>query len=380
MPEYSPANVQFAQRRAILIGILTCVFTSALMCIAMIRSGDGILTFALTGQPFVERAPERNIPVTGGFDGYDGQFAYYIASFGGEATIMLDNPAFRYMRILYPIAARIASFGNPDLTPFTLVGINIIAHSLGAAFVAYLLGLWRAPAILGGLMYATWIGGLYGVRLNLNEPLTFALALGAIVAYVHARYRWAVILLMFAMITKELAIVFAAGLALHAFFSGKRGWSILLFGAPVLLFGTWVMVLRAILNISPTTHEAGRGLNLIPFAGLLSHEQPVFVEIVMLLGWLILPLIILFLLALRYTWRHKTLTLGASLVFMAAGFVSIMPGVTWVDAIAAYRVGMPIVVAGILFVGWHYRRWLIWLAAIWIPSVVFLFITLLFWL
>ena len=53
-----------------------------------------------------------------GTEGYDGQFAYYIAVSPNpkDVAIQLDVPAYRYQRILYPLMARSLALGIPGLS------------------------------------------------------------------------------------------------------------------------------------------------------------------------------------------------------------------------------------------------------------------------
>lgn len=348
-----------ARRHAISVGLFTFAFISILCAFALRNSDDGALSFIRIGTRFAEFDPNGTV-------GYDGQFAYYIALYGADAVPYIDGPTLRYQRILYPLAARVLALGNPDLVPWTLIGVNVAAHSIGAALLTYLLVLYGVSP-LAGLIYTFWVGAIFAVRLDLNELLCFALALGALVAYHHRRYRWTILLLMLSTITKELGLIFAAGIALHAFASGQRRWAVLFFASPLLLFLTWWGIMRLWFGTFPTIYPAAK-FHLIPLQGMFLEDSPV--EFVLLAIWLGIPAVILFLAALRYVWRRRSVPLGAALVLMGAGFVLLMPDISWDDPIAAYRVGMPLIITGVLFVAQCYpRRWL-WLAALWIPAIL----------
>ena len=62
--------------------------------------------------------------------GYDGQFFLAIAldpTLHNKGTITaLDNPKYRYRRIGYPILGYIIGFGNLELIPYVMVGMNIL--------------------------------------------------------------------------------------------------------------------------------------------------------------------------------------------------------------------------------------------------------------
>src|SRR5512147_2882325 len=61
--------------------------------------------------------------VQDGKPGYDGQFAYQIARDPLNGWTKVDVPAYRYQRIVYPMAARVLALGNIDLVPWALVVI-----------------------------------------------------------------------------------------------------------------------------------------------------------------------------------------------------------------------------------------------------------------
>jgi hypothetical protein len=259
--------------------------------------------------------------------------------------------------------------------PWTLIAVNVVAHSIGAALLTYLVVI-HGISPLAGLIYTFWVGAIFCVRLDLNELLCFALALGAVVAYHHQHYRTTILLLMLSTITKELGMIFAAGIALHAFAQGQRRWAALFVGAPLLLFLTWWGIMRIWFGTFPTIYPAAK-IHLIPLQGMFLEED--FVEFIFLAIWLGIPAVILFIMALYTIWRNRTVPLGAALVLMGAGFVLVMPDVSWEDPAAAYRVGMPLIITGILFVAQCYpRRWL-WLGGLWMPAVLVALMTPTLW-
>lgn len=357
-----------ARRSAVLIGIVTFIFITMLGTAALRNAEYGPVSFIRIGTLFASRDPNGNL-------GYDGQFAYYIALGGANAVPYIDGPTLRYQRILYPLTARVLAMGNADLVPWTLIAVNVGAHTVGAALFTYLLVTYGISP-LAGLVYTFWVGAIFVVRFDLNELLCFALALAAVVTYHHNHYRWTIVLLMLSTLTKELGMIFAAGIALHAFAQGQRRWAVLFVGSPLLLFLTWWGIMRVWFGTFPTIYPSAK-IHLIPLQGLFLEENSV--EFILLAIWLGIPAVIFFIAALHYMWRNRSVPLSAALVLMAAGFVIVMPDVTWEDQVAAYRVGMPLVITGLLFVAQCYpRRWP-WLAALWIPAVLVALITPTLW-
>lgn len=352
-----------ARRSALYVGLLVALITTSLCLIAMNSLDQGPLAFAVLGTRFSEGDPE-------GTKGYDGQFAYYIARDGAASQPLMDGAALRFQRILYPALSRALSLGNGDLLPWVMVAINIAAHSAGAALIAYLAVLWRGPA-LAGLIYGLWIGGQFGVRLNLSEPLCFALALGAIAAYIHRRMRWTIALLILSTLTKELGLIFAAGLALHALSQRQGRWAALIFGGPALAFGVWWLIMLGWFGTLPTIYPAARGIRFLPLNGFFSVSPSEFpAEFVFLLLFLVIPSVVLFAAAAVRVLRRRSLSLGDSLMFAGAGFVFFMPDVSWQDQLAAYRVASSVVICGLLFVAEAAPRRMKWLGALWLPALV----------
>ena len=73
--------------------------------------------------------------------GYDGQQFLNLALDPflnhPETLNSLDHPVYRYRRILYPLVSYLFSLGNKFLTPYIMIGINIISISL----IVYIMGL-----------------------------------------------------------------------------------------------------------------------------------------------------------------------------------------------------------------------------------------------
>ncbi len=320
------------------------------------------LAFAHRGSRFMAGDPD-------GSAGYDGQFFYFIARDGAAAVPLIDGPSLRYMRILYPLAARLLALGQAALVPWTLIAVNVLALAAGAGLLAYLLVRRGAPPAYG-LVYAVWIGALLALRLDLSELLCFALALAAVAAYDHQRTGWAVLWLVLAALTKELGLVIAVGLALHAAL-GRARWrqALALLLLPHVAFLLWVLLLRLWLGRLPLGYPAAR-LDL-PLYGWFTIQEPMHQLFAGL--WLALPALALSLAALWRTARTRQLTLGAALLLVGAGFTLVMPDLTWQDFVAACRVGLPLIVTGLLFLGEHYPRALPWAAAWWVPATLVLF-------
>jgi hypothetical protein len=207
-----------------------------------------------------------------GSEGYDGQFVYYIARDPRPQFVapLIDVPAYRYQRILMPLLARALAVGQEALIPWALALIGIAAHTAGTAIVAALLKTWNISRWYA-LGYGLWAGFILAVRLDLPEPLAYALAAGALLAQLRGRTGLSWLLYGLALFAREVTVLFivgqlaadlfqrrwrqAAGLALTTLlpFALFQGWLWLVFGQPGIGSGG----------------EMATGFELIPFMGLL---------------------------------------------------------------------------------------------------------------
>lgn len=178
-----------------------------LLILGWVLAGAGWdpLELARPGTRFTSGDPD-------GTAGYDGQFAYFIALDPSPvaATPHLDTPAYRYQRILYPLLARFLAAGSPAAVPWTLPLVNLAAHFAGTWLVAELLAA-RGAGRGYALTYGLWVGLVYAVRLDLNEPLAYALVAAAFWLQDRGRERagWAAFGL--ALFAKETTFLFVAG-------------------------------------------------------------------------------------------------------------------------------------------------------------------------
>jgi hypothetical protein len=312
---------------------------------------------------------------TDGRIGYDSLFFYYIARDGLDAVPSLDFPSFRLMRILYPLLARLLSVGYPGLLAWTLIGINLLAYAAGTGLVAYLLAA-REASPWYSLTYMAWIGCLVVLLMDLSELLCVALALAAIVAYLHGRVGLTIALFALSALTKELGLPLAAGVALHAALGeGKWGRGAAIGGIPFAVWLGWVVAVYFLVGDLPSQNVGSSPLppllgyvTVVRYGLITGTIRPTFESGI----WLALPAVLLGAGALIRVVKTREITPGAALVLAGAGWVLIMPVQTWVHAIAAWRVGIPLVVTGLLYLAENHRRLLPYAAAIWAPTALFL--------
>ena len=177
-------------------------------------------------------------------EGYDGQFAYYIARDPAASPDCLDAPAYRLQRILLPALARALSLGQAALIPWALVAINLAALVGGTALLEDLL-LRAGASRWYALSYGLFAGVFMAVRLSTAEPLAYGLALAAVWLAARERLTWAAILLALAALAKETTAFFALGIALHLALAGRRPAALTLALIAAAPFLAWQGVLVA---------------------------------------------------------------------------------------------------------------------------------------
>jgi hypothetical protein len=312
---------------------------------------------------------------TDGRVGYDSLFYYYIARDGVGSVPRLDSPSFRLMRILYPLLARLLSLGSPTLLAWALIGVNLIAYAVGTGLVAYLLAIRKASPWYS-LTYMAWVGCLVVLFMDLSELLCVALALAAIVAYLHDRIGLTIVLFVLSALSKELGIPLAAGVALHAALGkGKWGQAVAIGGIPFAVLLAWVAALYLWLGDVPTQYQNSAllpplvGYAMVIRYGLLTGATRPIIESGV---WLALPATLFTLAALVRLVKTREVTMGTALLLAGAGWVLIMPVQTWVHAIAAWRVGIPLIVTGLFYLAENHRRLLPYAAALWSPTLLLL--------
>ena len=201
---------------------MTCVRWTALTGIALLLLLNGLALASHDWDPmaFVLDRPTDVPPEQTWGIGYDGQQAYAIALDPLHPSDALDHKAYRYMRILYPLAASLLSPG-PELIPWALIAVNLVSAGISVWILASLLerrGAPAWPALIMALSFAYFIG----LRLDLNEPLAFCLTLAGLLAWERDRTGAAVFYFGLAVLAKEVALVFPIALAVGEILSTRR--------------------------------------------------------------------------------------------------------------------------------------------------------------
>jgi hypothetical protein len=315
----------------------------------------------------------EQVPLAQGWGiGYDGQWAYRIASDPATAWQELDSPAYRYQRILFPLLARALSLGQIGLLPWAMIALNLAAGSLGAAALGGLLVRQGVTPWLA-LVFSLSLGSLLAVRLDLLELLALALALWGWLCYERDRTLPAIVLFALGGLTKEIALVFPLGLAAGELARVNPRRALALAVGALAPYLAWYVVLQIIFPTTQAEIAQGRPL-LVPFAGLRYLENPASRGLVGL--WVVGPALLAGLAAAWDAWRDLTGERGrhALLLLAQAGLIATLPALTWADPLAMVRTGLGFLACLLVWLAASHRRLLPYAAALWLPSgfIVFL--------
>jgi hypothetical protein len=303
--------------------------------------------------------------------GYDGQQSYAIALDPFGPAQGLDYPAYRYLRILYPLLARLLALGSAPLIPWTMLIVNLAAAGLSAGFLASLLerrgvhGAWALVAMLS-------FNYLIVVRFDLTEPLALALALAGLWAYERDRLGLAGLAFAAGALSREITLAFPLALALYS--ATHRRWkrTFLLTASSVGVYLLWWLIVWMWLSES-RQYPAGLSPSFPPLSGLMSLQP--FQSRVLVLLWAVAPAMLGGVAALWDLVRGKGETGESSWLLLAnAGLILLLPMASWVDPLAVLRLALGAQVAILLWSAQTRPRFLRWAAALWAPSVLMVFI------
>ncbi|MCH8340257.1 MAG: hypothetical protein IIA51_01690 [Chloroflexi bacterium] len=306
--------------------------------------------------------------------GYDGRFAYALAlePVGADEGEVLDKPAYRYMRIVYPIAARILGLGIPELIPWSLLALNILVAGATAWLLADLAGV-RAGAVWVVLILLLSLNYLIGIRLDLNEPLATLLSISGL--WFHKRRRPALAAAAFALagLTKEVFLTFPMAVAIYEITRRNFKVAAILLVGSTLPYLAWSAAITQWIGTSPFSYSLSKP-SLVLFAGI-RRLQPIEAQIIVTI-WAIGPAIVA---ALAVAWKSvrewpRLPSLMAWLILVNVALLVTLPVESWADPLAILRLALGALVAGLLWLSQVKPRLLPYVAAIWIPSLLIAFL------
>ena len=152
------------------------LFTVLLLSLFSLRV---LSTHAWDPLAFVLLTPADAPPTQTNNIGYDGRFVYHIAVNEFGDTTGLDEPNFRYQRIVFPFLVKVLSLGRPGWVPWVMLVVNLAAVGGSAYFAASLLGKFGANPWWGLTLFLS-LGYLIAIRFDLLEPLAIFFLVAAL--------------------------------------------------------------------------------------------------------------------------------------------------------------------------------------------------------
>jgi hypothetical protein len=322
--------------------------------------------------------------------GYDGQFAYQIARDPANGWRLCDVPAYRYQRILYPLLAWALALGRKELIPWTLPLINVAALAAGTTLTERFL-LRREVSRWYALTYGLYAGQLLAARLDLAEPLSQAFIAAAVLLGDDEKWGWSAVCFALAVLSKETALVFAAGYGLYLLirwekpgFSEEtrflRRWrTAIIFGTIVgLPFSAWQIVLKLWLGsfgVGPGGTGA-TGWEIIPLRGLWSMGAQFGLITLAAFALIMVPLAVIPALLSLWLGYGDLRQRGAHPVTLAllmnALMVMFVPQSTFREPAGMLRLLNGLVVATVLHTGLRRNKRGLRYTLLWLASNVFL--------
>jgi hypothetical protein len=283
--------------------------------------------------------------------GHDGKFFFAQANDPWylepeKNAVVLDRPAYRGQRMLFPLIAGGFGFFPPGVVVWSMLGTNLLAMAIGAFLAAKLAAMWGGSTWLG-LWVPLNIGLLFELDIGGAGILAYACCLGGLYALVTQRTWLAPILFAAAALSREVMVLFAVGVFVLWWLERRElPWRLVI--TPVVAMAVWYLYLHVRLAGVP---GVGGGTETFapPFVGFseafrswvrdptnLFYELPLLAVIVafvplalrsrLLIAWGALPFVALATILSVNVWREPfDLTRALAPVFTAAVFLLFIP-------------------------------------------------------
>jgi hypothetical protein len=168
-----------------------------------------------------------------------------------------------------PLASHILSLNNVEVIPWLLPVIVVLSQFVGTWIVGELLFIWGVSPWYA-LTYGLWVGFTLSIRLDLPEPLAYALVAGGLLAQVRGKHLLSYTLFGLSLFAKEVAILFVVAAVLSTL--SQKNWRqlsglVLISILPYGLFQLWLLQIFGHPGIGSGGAMA-TSFELIPFMGL----------------------------------------------------------------------------------------------------------------
>ena len=194
--------------------------------------------------PVPDALADLNIRTVPGSQGYDGQFYFYIAQdpfLNKGFAQSLDQPRFRYRRILVPLAAHLLAAGQPHAIAISFAMVTLFSIFIGSYWLArFASAVGRHPA--WGCAFLVVPGVLVSIDRQTVDAAFAACCVGFALYLRENRSRALFGVLVAAMLTRETGILLIAAAAGTAFLDRRfaRSFALAAAALPALAWYTFV--------------------------------------------------------------------------------------------------------------------------------------------
>jgi hypothetical protein len=157
-------------------------------------------------------------------------------------AVVLDRPAYRGQRMLFPVIAGGFGLFPPGVTVWAMLVTNLLAMAIGAMLAAKLAESWGGATWLG-LLVPLNIGLLFELEIGGAGILAYACCLGALYALVIDRTWLASFLFAAAGLSREVMVLFAVGVFVLWWLERRElPWRLVI--APLVAMAVWYVYLH----------------------------------------------------------------------------------------------------------------------------------------
>jgi hypothetical protein len=271
---------------------------------------------------------------------------------GSDPVPGIDIPAYRYRRIAYPLAARLAALGTTDGLVWSFPLVSVLCVWLGVFSTSRLFEMfgWQR---WWGVSYAMLPGLVFSASRNLGDGLAISLVSAALLAIAQRRTAPAIGLLAIAHLAHETTILVSIGCFVHALCREGRPREAAPYLLPVAVVLLWSATVAAAFPPGlGAFHSPAGSENLgVPFEGMWhklgwladpEHAAPAYAYLPRIgRFWteealLVSPILLALSVLLKASWNRDTETWFTGL--LVSLFVLTFGDPVWQDAASYARV------------------------------------------
>ena len=298
--------------------------------------------------------PDRAAEIRAGLaplDGYDGEFNYFMAfdpflsKYKNDPRVysrFIDEPAYRFGRIGFPLLVKLFSLDNPRLYPKAIVWLIVASHFFGSFFLLRIILFFKKNPFWT-LLYILVPGFYYSLQWGLGESIGMVLVLAALYAYLKERIPWTSALLAASLFIRESGFLAALAIMVFELFRRRDFKRAVFIGSSVVPYLLWkgFLTYRLFEINGWKTFILGPADFALPFSGFFdlfaqiragSYDRP-FVSTAVIYSCL---LSVLFFFSLVLFFKKKNV-LSLSLLLFSVLSVSLNYPMVWIGIGGAVR-------------------------------------------